>query len=81
MTETPAKYRALASEVQVGGEHYRELPIQPAYFAEKNSLSFLEGCVVKRICRHKKAKGLEDLEKAVHEIRLLAEFHYDAAIK
>jgi len=40
-----------ASERQEGGDHYRNLHIQPAHFSEVNGLSFLEGCVVKRIAR------------------------------
>lgn len=64
------------SDMQIGGNHYKDLPIQPAHFSEANHLSFLEGSVVKRICRYKKAKGKQDLEKAIHEIQLLIELHY-----
>ena len=65
-----------ASDLQVGGDHYKAMAIQPAHFSEANGLSFLEGCVVKRICRHAFAKGQEDLEKAKHEIDLLIEWRY-----
>lgn len=65
-----------AKSEQVGGNHYKSLRIQPAEFSEKNGLSFLEGCVVKRICRHESKDGIEDLKKAIHEIRLIAKFKY-----
>ena len=62
------------SETQVGGDHYKSLAIQPAEFVERNGLSFLEGCVIKRLCRWRRGgKGREDLLKARHEIDLLLE--------
>ena len=61
-----------ADSVQVGGDHYSQFPIQPAEFSQKNELGFLEGCVVKRMCRHGNKNGVEDLLKAIHEIRLIA---------
>jgi hypothetical protein len=68
------------SELQIGGSHYKSFPIQPAEFAERNCLSFLEGCVVKRLCRWRRGgKGREDLLKARHEIDLLLELHPDKA--
>lgn len=63
-------------ETQVGGDHYKNLAIQPSYFSEVNGLSFLEGCVVKRICRYKAKNGKEDLLKAKHEIDLLIAINY-----
>jgi len=69
-----------ATDVQVGGQHYKSFEIQPGVFAEINRLTFFESDVVKRVCRHSRGgKGLEDLEKAVHEIRLIAELQYDGA--
>ena len=57
---------------QVGGNHYADMPIQPSYFSEKNGLSFLEGCIVKRICRYKtKGEPLKDLRKIQHEVEML----------
>ena len=61
---------------QIGGSHYKDFPIQPVEFIEKNNLSFLEGCVVKRICRYDQKNGVEDLRKAIHEIRLIMELRY-----
>lgn len=66
-----------ALDVQVGGAHYKDFPIQPVEFTERNRLSFLEGCVVKRVCRHSRGgKGRQDIEKAIHELQLLLALHY-----
>ena len=66
-----------ALDVQVGGSHYKGFPIQPAEFSERNGLSFLEGSVVKRVCRHSRGgKGRQDIEKAIHELQLLLELRY-----
>jgi hypothetical protein len=63
-------------QTQVGGEHYQNFPIQPVEFITANKLNFLEGCIVKRICRHRNKNGVEDLRKAIHEIELLIELEY-----
>ena len=61
---------------QTGGNHYKDMVIQPAEYAEQNGLSLLEGNVVKYISRRKKkGKPLEDLTKAKHCIDLLIEIH------
>ena len=65
-----------ALDRQVGGDHYKGFAIQPVEFIQKNRLGFLEGCIVKRVCRYDRptGKGLEDLEKVLHELDLLEEF-------
>ena len=65
-----------ALDTQIGGEHYKNCAIQPVEFITKNKLGFLEGCVIKRICRYDAKNGLEDLKKAKHEIDLLIELKY-----
>ena len=65
------------SDHQVGGDHYKDLPIQPSFFAWKNGLLGLEYDVVKRVCRHKNGgKGIEDIRKAIHSLELIAEWEY-----
>lgn len=69
---------APALSIQVGGGHYKDFPIQPVEFVEANNLTFLEGCVVKRLCRHSRGgKGRQDIEKAIHELQLILALHYD----
>ena len=65
---------------QIGGDHYTSLVIQPALFIESNHLPFLEGCVIKRMCRHGNKAEVEDLRKAIHEIKLIAQFRYGVTL-
>lgn len=69
--------RQQATARQVGGDHYKGMVIQPAVFAQKNKLTFLEGCVVKRVARHSRGgKGRQDIEKAIHELQMILELEY-----
>jgi len=58
-------------DVQVGGEHYKTMAIQPVEFITANNLGFLEGCIIKRISRWRSKDGLKDLNKIKHEVDLL----------
>ena len=58
---------------QIGGSHYKNMPIQPIEFIMKNNLGFCEGNIIKYICRYKEKNGLQDLEKAKHYIEMLIE--------
>ena len=73
IVETPAVQSAL--DVQVGGAHYKDMAIQPVEFITKNNLGFLEGSIVKRICRWRAKDGLKDLEKIKHEVDLLIQLN------
>lgn len=64
-----------ALDIQVAGNHYKDMKIQPVEFITANNLGFLEGCIVKRICRWKNKDGIQDLEKIKHEIDLLIQLH------
>ena len=55
-----------ATDKQIGGKHYKEYKIQPIEFIMKNKLSFIQGNVIKYICRYKNKNGIEDLEKIKH---------------
>jgi hypothetical protein len=63
---------------QVGGDHYKDMKIQPVVFIETNNIPFLDGCVIKRLCRHgtKTGAGIKDLLKAKHEIDLIIQLRY-----
>ncbi len=65
-----------ALDIQVGGDHYRALKIQPVEFIEANGLGFLEGNVIKYLSRHANKNGKDDLLKARHYIDLLIKFRY-----
>lgn len=61
---------------QVKGNHYKKLKIQPTEFIFRNDLNYLQGNIIKYICRYKDKGGKEDLEKAKHYIDLLIELEY-----
>lgn len=64
---------------QVGGDHYKDFPIQPMEFIQRNKLTWCEGNVVKLVCRHRAKGGKTDLEKAIHYLRLLMQLEYPAS--
>jgi len=61
---------------QIGGDHYKDMEIQPVEFISRNKIPFIEGNVIKYVCRHKRKNGKKDLEKARHFIDLLIELEY-----
>ena len=62
-----------ALEKQINGDHYKSLTIQPIEYIHANSISFLEGNVIKYVTRWRNKNGIADLEKAKHYIELLIE--------
>lgn len=63
-------------DVQVGGDHYKKLAIQPAEYALKNNLNAAQANVVKYVTRYKDKGQRKDLEKAKHWIDLLIAHEY-----
>ena len=64
---------AAALTRQVGGDHYRQMAIEPIEFIMANSLGYCEGNIVKYICRHASKGGVEDIDKVIHYCQLLKE--------
>ena len=62
-----------AIKEQVGGNHYKDMAIQPIEYILKNGLGYCEGNVIKYISRYQFKNGVEDLKKAKHYIDLLIE--------
>ena len=62
-----------ATDKQIGGSHYTNFKIQPIEFISKNNLSFIQGCIIKYICRFDKKNGVEDLDKIIHYCELQKE--------
>lgn len=62
-----------ATERQIGGNHYTHFKIQPIEFITKNKLSFIQGCIIKYICRFENKNGVEDLDKIIHYCELQKE--------
>ena len=63
-------------DMQEGGDHYKDMTIQPVEFILANKIQFLDGCVIKRVCRHRAKNGAEDIRKAIHELNLILELEY-----
>ena len=71
------KQAKMATEKQVGGEHYKNCKIQPVDYIVENNLTFLEGNAIKYITRHrKKGEGAKDIEKAIHYLEMILEMEY-----
>jgi len=65
-----------ALDKQEGGDHYKNLMIQPITYIHANDLDFLQGNVVKYITRHKDKNGAADVRKALHYCQLILELQY-----
>jgi len=62
-----------AIEKQVAGTHYKKFVIQPVEFITKNDIPYIEGNIIKYICRWRDKGGVEDLDKIIHYVELLKE--------
>jgi hypothetical protein len=70
------KEEATALQKQVGGSHYADMTIQPIEFITANGLDFLQGNIIKYVCRHKNKNGADDIKKAIHYCELLLQMEY-----
>lgn len=60
---------------QIGGNHYKVMKIEPVTFIIENDIPFVEGNIIKYVCRWKSKGGVEDLKKARHYIDMLIKFN------
>ena len=60
---------------QIGGNHYKDWPIQVVEFwmANWRHIPATEGAIVKYVCRWRTKGGIQDLKKARHLLDLLIE--------
>ena len=72
-TLKPHRSTERATKRQIGGKHYKSFKIQPIEFITKNKLSFIQGNIIKYVCRFDKKNGNEDIDKAIHYCELLKE--------
>lgn len=61
------------NNIQHGGSHYKDKPIQPWDYIAHNGLGYFEGNVVKYVSRWRTKGGVEDLRKARHYLDKLIE--------
>ena len=66
-------YNKAIFDHQEGGDHYKDMEIQPVVFIHANNIPFIEGCVIKYMCRWRERGGVQDLKKAKHYLELLIE--------
>jgi len=62
-----------AMQIQVGGEHYKNMAIGPLEYALANDLGPCEHGVIKYVSRYKNKGGVDDLRKARHLIDIMIE--------
>ena len=62
-----------ALDSQVGGGHYKKYRIQPVEYAMANNLNYCQANAIKYVTRYRDKGGVQDLEKAIHNIQILIE--------
>lgn len=62
----------MSDEIKVQ-KHYTQYSIQPMEFISKNNIGYIEGNIIKYVCRYKLKNGIEDLQKAAHYLEKLIE--------
>jgi hypothetical protein len=71
------KLAALPRDRQAGGEHYKNLAIQPIEYCQRNKLGAMESNVVKYVTRHGNKGKAKDIKKAIHMLEMLLKEEYD----
>lgn len=61
-------------DIQIGGNHYKKLKIQPMRYSMENKLDPLQHTIVKYVTRFRDKCGVQDLEKAKHCIDMLIQY-------
>lgn len=60
--------------IQVGGNHYTKMPIQPFEYSMENGLDPMQHTIIKYVSRFRDKNGVQDLQKAKHVIDMLIEW-------
>jgi hypothetical protein len=63
-----------ALDIQVDGDHYKKLAIQPMEYSMNNKLDACQHTIIKYVTRFRDKGGIKDLEKARHVLDMLIEF-------
>lgn len=66
-----------AKDIQVGGDHYKQMKIQPFEYCMANNLNWAQSSIIKYISRYKSKGGIEDLNKSKHILDMLIEWEKD----
>tara|TARA_R110000796_G_scaffold42012_9_gene104165 strand:- start:3862 stop:4065 length:204 start_codon:yes stop_codon:yes gene_type:complete len=62
-----------SKSIQIGGNHYKEMNIQPIEYIVANNIPYREANIIKYVSRYQSKNGLEDLRKARHYIDMIIE--------
>ena len=63
-----------AMDVQIGGNHYKKMKIQPMEYSMANNLDAMQHTIIKYVSRFRDKNGIEDLKKAKHTLDMLIEW-------
>lgn len=58
---------------QVGGDHYKDMGMQPIVLITKAGCDFIQGNIIKYVTRHRRKNGKEDIDKCIHYAHLALE--------
>ena len=67
-----------ATDMQIGGDHYSKMEIQPIEYIMKNKMPYCEANVIKYLSRWRSKNGIVDLRKAKHYIDMLIDAEMEA---
>ena len=72
------KYEEETNSYQVGGDHYKKMPVQPweameSCMSVEEFVGYLRGNVVKYVMRCSSKGGIQDLKKSQHYLTKLIE--------
>lgn len=59
-----------ATDVQIGGSHYKDMAMQPIELIAALRCSFIQGCIIKYISRYRAKNGAQDIKKCIHYAQL-----------
>lgn len=74
--EQSEKRESRPLDTQVGGNHYKDMAIQPIEFILANKLPYCEANIIKYACRHKRKNGAEDIRKVIQYAMFILENDY-----
>ena len=64
-----------ATEIQIGGNHYKNMKMQPVKLFALTKCTAFQANIWKYITRYKHKNGKEDIEKAMHYAQLALELN------
>lgn len=63
-------------KTQVGGSHYKDLPIQPSIYCYYNNIPAIESSIIRYATRHRNKNKAQDIEKIIDYAKMLLQLEY-----